>query len=134
MKKPMNRRPLFHKESIARMTLSAMVAMGSMLGGPQARAVTYTWNTTTGNWSVAGDWLPASVPSSAAGNDLLFSGGSYVSTQDTGAAFNLLSLRFTNSGAVTLAGSATNIIDFIPGGFNPFCWTALWAMSPSLLR
>ena len=61
------------------------------------------WNTTAGNWSVGANWLPG-VPASSAATALVFNNpGTYTSTDDLGALFQLNQLYFGGP-AVTLAG------------------------------
>ncbi|HEX8915564.1 MAG TPA: autotransporter-associated beta strand repeat-containing protein, partial [Humisphaera sp.] len=72
-----------------------------------------TWNGTTANWNVAGNWTPSGVPASATATALNFGGAtSYTATDDVGAAsstFTTGALTFNNTsvGGVTIAFSGT---------------------------
>lgn len=64
------------------------------------------WNTTAGNWSVGANWSPAVTPVSSATTALVFNNpGTYTSTHDLGALFQVNQISFGGS-AVTLAGTS----------------------------
>jgi len=71
-----------------------------------------TWNTTTGNWNTAANWLPVAVPTSATTTQLVFNASgttSYTATNNIGAAtFNLnkITVNNTGTGTITLAAAA----------------------------
>jgi uncharacterized protein (TIGR03382 family) len=82
------------------------------LFGQGRRAFAQSWvgslnipsDPTSGNWSVAGDWNPASVPASANTTTLTFNSGlaSYTADNDIAGTFQLLSLTFGGSSAVPI--------------------------------
>ncbi len=90
-----------------------------LLTAPLLTQAQSTWNTTTGNWNTAGNWLPAAIPVSGSSTALTFGGNaSYTATNNIGAGFQLNKLTLTNTvGRVTIAGSS---LDFVStGGTTP---------------
>ena len=81
--------------------LVALVA-ATVLGGT-GLALGQTWtSTSSGNWSVAGNWT--ALPTSGTTTALTFGGSTaYTATNDIGA-FTVNSLTVTNTGATTIAG------------------------------
>lgn len=105
-----------------RIALAVGVGIGSLgLSVPGvARGDTYTWNDTTDNWSVSGDWSPSGPPPSDPATALVFgaSSGAYTATNDIGP-FTLNSLTLNGgAGLITIAGSSSaNTLNF--GGTTP---------------
>ncbi|MBB5030542.1 beta strand repeat-containing protein [Prosthecobacter vanneervenii] len=118
--------PLFAQAAVARRLADSFRRCATSLLSPRAALCSVAlllahqapaqsvWNTTTGSWSSAGNWSPASVPTSTDPSTALKFGGSssYTSTNDIGN-FALNQLLFNNTaGTITVAGSpATNALD-----------------------
>ncbi len=80
---------------------SGLAVSGSALG--QNR----TWSVGSGQWGVAGNWLPADVPDSTVENAIL--GGASAYTVNSGATFNFGALLLTNSLAVLNIDAGTGL-------------------------
>jgi len=97
--------------------LVALVA-ATVLGGP-GLALGQTWtSTSSGNWSVAGNWT--ALPTSGTTTALTFGGSTaYTATNDIGSGtFQLNRLTVSNTGATTIAAAvAANTLSF--AGTNP---------------
>ena len=88
--------------------------LGCLLGAAPLAGQS-VWNTTTGNWSVAGNWAPAGVPVSGPALHLRFNAtSSFTSTNDLGPlTVNRLTLSSTGNNTLTLAAaSAANTLTF----------------------
>ncbi|TDU81529.1 putative secreted protein with PEP-CTERM sorting signal [Prosthecobacter fusiformis] len=96
----------------------AILVFGLQLSGSFLNAQS-VWNVTTGNWNVAANWLPATLPVSANDLHLKFNAtGSYVSTNNLGPfTLNRLTVNNTGNGTLTLAASTGNTLTF--AGANP---------------
>ncbi len=108
------------------LTPALRAALALLLGLPiaAASAATFTWNNTTGNWNVGGNW-GGSAPSGTNVTDVLVFGGSvavpYTATNNVAAApfqFNRLTLQTTDAGASGndnfIAGSALQLTGTTP--------------------
>jgi autotransporter-associated beta strand protein len=81
----------------------------SLAPGPYVVKAASTWNiTTSGNWSVAGDWSPSGAPASANTTQLIFGGSTaYTATDDIGTGtFTLNSITVGDTAAVSVAPNA----------------------------
>ena len=125
----------FAPSSRRRLTPALRAALALLLGLPiaAASAATFTWNNTTGNWSVGGNW-GGSAPSGTNVTDVLVFGGAvgttvgtapnYTATNNIAATpfrFNQLTLQttdagvsgldnFVNGSALQLTGTAPQIL------------------------
>jgi len=80
----------------------------------QQSSAQWLWNTTNGNWNLAGNWSPATLPASAVTTGLTFNGTTYTSNNDLGNPFVLNGMTFGNTGLVNITG---NQLSF--GGASP---------------
>jgi autotransporter-associated beta strand protein len=106
------------QSSVRRRSYAAVLL--ALLAGSAASAQTSVWTGTTGSWSTAGNWSPASVPLSGASTVLEFghTGTAYVATDDIAGDFQLNVLRFTGStgGNISLLRSASQSLVFVANG------------------
>jgi len=86
------------------MTIFAIALVATTIRATHAQS---TWNTTTGNWNVAGNWDTGIVPVSGTTTQLVFGGAStYTATNDITGTFTLNKLTISDTGSATIAGNA----------------------------
>jgi len=105
-------------------TLLTVIASTLVLLAESSLHAQSTWNTTTGSWNTAANWLPAAVPTNATTTQLLFNASgttSYTATNNVGAvtfSLNKITVNNTGTGTITLAAAAaTNTLTL--GGTTP---------------
>lgn len=107
-----------------RIRLALAAATGLALAAGPARAGTFTWTNTTGNWSDGTKW-GGTAPASDPANVLVFGAGSvnYTATDDLPTGFQLNALQLTaNAGQFDTinATAQTNTLDFsVNAGTQP---------------
>ena len=97
-----------HSNRTARTTAILAAATGLAFAAQFAHGVDRTWNQTTGNWSVPGNWTP--IGPILANDNLLFPGAgatAYTSTNDTLLGYGTLAVNHSGTGMVTLAGGGS---------------------------
>lgn len=105
---PSRRRPNFRALPAA----AVLAAVGLGGGVNPARAVNYTWNSTTGTWSTPANW-DNGVPASSQDTTLTFGSGTYTSTDDLVTPFTLNGITLSaTAGAPTISGP-THALAFV---------------------
>ncbi|MFZ4777738.1 MAG: hypothetical protein ACOYM3_20405, partial [Terrimicrobiaceae bacterium] len=81
-------------------TSAAILGLAACLA-PSANAQTWTSNSTGGNWSVSGNWTPATIPTTGNTANLTDATASRIVTYDAAASGALGTLNFTETSAFT---------------------------------
>ncbi len=109
----MSRRPLCPSPNM--WLALALSVLGASVATAQTPPPDHVWTATaTGNWSTAGNWSPATVPTSNTGTVLQFNASgstSYTANQDSGVAdpFALQGIIFNSSSSGTITLAETNV-------------------------
>jgi fibronectin-binding autotransporter adhesin len=95
--------------------IEGLVAVAGLAAASGAMAQDRVWNGTTGDWSVASNWMPADVPDTAGEHARILAAGGYTVTANGN--FTIGSLGMTNpTGALAIANS--NRLNILSGIAN----------------
>ncbi len=84
--------------------IEGLVAVAGLAAATGAMAQDRVWNGTTGNWSVASNWMPADVPDTGAEHARILAAGGYTVTADGN--YTIGSLGMTNpTGSLVIPNS-----------------------------